>query len=78
MRNETKIKNLLVAYQSLNDQLVEFNDHLFDINIYDIDGYWNDEDWSDANLDALKKRVSAIRTMVKAYKKLDYATTLYA
>ena len=78
MNYETKIKNLLAKYHSLNNEILDYNGELYDINLYDMDGYWNDEDFSEANYKALSKRVKAIKKLIEAYKLVNEAITIYA
>jgi len=72
----------LLIYRELNDKIVDDYPHMYDYNLYDIEGYTNelyDEiKFTKDQCKHLEKRVIALRKFIEANEELNKYETIYA
>lgn len=72
----SKIEKLLRKYSEIKDDLLEYTDEHHDSMMYDIRGYRyelnEDYEFSDQEIAILEKQVKTFRSMLNAYKNINY------
>jgi hypothetical protein len=71
------MEKLLEEYFELKDMLLDYTDEFHDAMFYDIQGYYEEVDFSDEEdreyyAKVLTKQVNAFKSILEAYKQIDY------
>ncbi len=71
------MEKLLEEYFDLKDMLLDYTDEFHDAMFYDIQGYYEEIDFSDEEdceyyAKVLTKQVNAFKSILEGYKQIDY------
>ena len=77
-----KMRNMVDLYRNINNTIVDIYPNIYDFNLYDIEGYYNemyDEvEFTYDDYNHLANRIIALRNLIKATEELDIYETKYA
>lgn len=79
MNKHKELAKLIVKYDKLNEELIEYTDEYYDAAMYDIQGYresyyeYEDEPvLLDEDIKDIKKQISALTSILNGHKNLKY------
>lgn len=77
-----KMRNIVDLYRNINNTIVDIYPNMYDCNLYDIEGYYNemyDEvEFTEDCYNHLAKRIVALRKLIEATEELNTYETKYA